>query len=55
MPKLGLHAFVSRGTKTGEFLFPHKHEDGTYVVSKTRFEDDYVRVGNDGLPETNEI
>ncbi|RWM88949.1 MAG: hypothetical protein EOR84_25625 [Mesorhizobium sp.] len=47
VPKLGLHAFVSRGKRMGELLFPHKHEDGTYVVSKTRFEDDYVRVGNE--------
>jgi len=26
---------------------PHKHEDGSYVVSKTRFEDDYVRVASE--------
>lgn len=44
MPKLDLHAFVSRGANAGELLFPHQHEDGTYVVSKTRFEDDYVRL-----------
>lgn len=42
--KLHLHAFVSRGAKLGEMLFPHVHEDGTYVVSKTRFEDDYVHL-----------
>lgn len=44
MPKHGLHAFVSRGARSGELLFPHKHEDGSYVVSKTRFEADYIRV-----------
>ncbi|MGB3875147.1 MAG: hypothetical protein WA980_04785 [Shinella zoogloeoides] len=44
MPKFELHAFVSRGANAGELLFPHQHEDGTYVVSKTRFEDDYVRL-----------
>lgn len=44
MSKLELHAFVSRGANAGELLFPHQHEDGTYVVSKTRFEDDYVRL-----------
>ncbi|WP_299865697.1 hypothetical protein [uncultured Hoeflea sp.] len=44
MPKLDLHAFVSRGANTGELLFPHQHEDGTYVVSKTRFEADYIRM-----------
>jgi hypothetical protein len=25
-------------------LLPHKHDDGAYVVSMTRFERDYVRV-----------
>jgi hypothetical protein len=39
-----LHAFVSRGPDAGELLFPHLHKDGTYVVSQTRFEDDYVRI-----------
>ncbi|NEI57974.1 hypothetical protein GR200_05145 [Rhizobium leguminosarum] len=39
-----LHAFVSRGANSGEMLFPHLHEDGTYVVSKTRFEGDYVHL-----------
>lgn len=44
MPNPDLHAFVSRGANAGELLFPHQHEDGSYVVSKTRFEDDYVRL-----------
>ena len=44
MANFGLHGFVSRGARAGELLFPHKHEDGTYVVSKTRFEADYVRL-----------
>lgn len=48
MPKHRLHAFVSRGARSGELLLPHKHEDGTYVVSKTRFEDDYVRIRKEG-------
>lgn len=47
LPKSQLHAFVSRGARLGELLFPHKHEDGSYVVSKTRFEDDYVRVAKE--------
>jgi hypothetical protein len=47
MSKHGLHAFVSHGARSGELLFPHKHEDGAYVVSKTRFEDDYVRLANE--------
>jgi hypothetical protein len=41
-----LHAFVSRGPKAGIMLFPHRHEDGAYVVSMTRFERDYKRVFN---------
>lgn len=44
MSKHQLHAFVSRGIHSGELLFPHKHEDGAYVVSMTRFERDYVRI-----------
>lgn len=42
-----LHAFVARGPGAGTRLFPHRHEDGTYVVSMTRFERDYVRVANE--------
>ena len=41
---VGLHAFVARGPDKGTIVFPHKHEDGMFVVSKTRFERDYVRV-----------
>ncbi len=43
-----LHAFVSRGSNRGQILVPHAHEDGTYVVSKTRFEDDYIHVSDPG-------
>ena len=39
-----LHAFVARGPKAGTILYPHKHRDGRYVVSMTRFEKDYVYV-----------
>ena len=39
-----LHAFVSRGPKVGTILYPHKHRDGSYVVSMTRFEKDYIQV-----------
>ena len=35
---------VSRGAEPGVELTPHKHEDGKYVASLTRFESDYVRV-----------
>lgn len=37
-------AKVSRGPQKGEIVTPHRHEDGTYVVSRTRFEKDYIRV-----------
>jgi hypothetical protein len=43
-----LHAFVSRGVNKGALLCPHKHEDGAYVVSMTRFERDYQRVWDPG-------
>jgi hypothetical protein len=46
-----LKAVVKRGEAKGTILTPHKHTDGTFVVSKTRFEKDYVRVTNeDDLP-----
>lgn len=35
---------VSRGQKIGVVLRPHRHKDGTYVVSMTRFAKDYTRV-----------
>jgi hypothetical protein len=43
------HAFVRRGPQKGIKLFPHRHEDGAFVVSKTRFEKDYVRLQSEGL------
>ncbi|WP_380874283.1 hypothetical protein ACFB49_46910 [Sphingomonas sp. DBB INV C78] len=42
----GLHAFVSRGQHTGKLLYPHLHRDDAYIVSRTRFERDYVRVSD---------
>jgi hypothetical protein len=39
-----IFAKVSRGPQKGEIVTPHRHEDGTYVVSPTRFERDYIRV-----------
>lgn len=44
LPKSGLHAFVRNGDKRGSLLFPHRYRDGSYVVSKTRFEKDYIKV-----------
>ncbi|MER9363393.1 hypothetical protein [Mesorhizobium sp. M0500] len=47
LPKAsGLYAYVSRGTQKGELLYPHRHDDDMYVVSPTRLEKDYIRVGN---------
>lgn len=43
-----LHAFVSRGPKTGTILYPHKHRNGRYVVSMTRFEKDYIYIDEAG-------
>ena len=42
----GLHAFLARGPKTGTLLYPHKHRDGSYVLSMTRFEMDSIKVDN---------
>jgi len=39
-----IHAFVARGQHAGKLLYPHRHKDGSYIVSMTRFERDYVRV-----------
>ncbi|ESQ73503.1 hypothetical protein [Asticcacaulis sp. AC402] len=40
--KLQLHAFVARGPKAGTVIYPHEHQDGSFVVSMTRFAKDYV-------------
>ncbi len=37
-------ALVKRGQHMGKMLLPHRHKDGMYVVSETRFEKDYIRV-----------
>jgi hypothetical protein len=41
-----IYANVSRGAQRGEILTPHRHDDGTYVVSYTRFARDYLRVAS---------
>jgi hypothetical protein len=46
--KPALHAFVRSGPRAGTILFPHLHRDGSYVVSMTRFEADYIRVAESG-------
>ncbi|MDF4259452.1 hypothetical protein P7M41_24090 [Vibrio parahaemolyticus] len=41
-------AYISERSKknAGKPLYPHKHKDGMYVASHSRFEADYVRVEN---------
>ena len=47
-----LQATVKRGKAIGTKLTPHKHNDGCYVVSRTRFEKDYIRVPSEAdLPD----
>ena len=47
-----LRATVKRGKAIGTILTPHRHSDGTYVVSMTRFEKDYIRVASEAdLPD----
>lgn len=37
---------VKRGREIGTILVPHRHSDGMYVASRSRFARDYVRVAN---------
>lgn len=47
-----LQATVKRGQSIGTILTPHRHSDGKYVVSMTRFENDYIRVASEAeLPD----
>lgn len=39
-----LYAIVKRGKAIGTILTPHTHGDGSFVVSTTRYEKDYIRV-----------
>jgi len=39
-----LMAKKNRGDFKGEPLFPHKHKDGNYVASSSRYEVDYIPV-----------
>lgn len=43
---------VTRGNAAGTVLTPHVHADGQFVVSKTRFKEDYIRINQESeLPE----
>ncbi len=44
---MALIAYVSRGPNKGKPLVAHRHKDGKYVVSKTRFARDYIRVDSE--------
>ncbi|MCB9845502.1 MAG: hypothetical protein H6811_05920 [Phycisphaeraceae bacterium] len=47
---LTLRSTVARGKDKGIHLWPHRHDDGQYVASPTKFESDYIRVPTiDGL------
>jgi hypothetical protein len=39
-------AKIARGKNTGTLLYPHLYEDGMYVVSKTRYVRDYIRLAD---------
>lgn len=41
-----MKAKIARGAHKGQPLSPHRYADGSYVVSPTRFEADYVRVSS---------
>ena len=43
-PMTKLQYTVKRGAAIGTVLASHRHEDGSFVVSLTRFEKDYIRV-----------
>jgi len=43
---ISIHTQVSRGKHKGVLLTPHKHKEGHYVVSLTRFEKDYILVNS---------
>lgn len=39
-----LQAKKNRGQYKGKPLYPHKHKDGMYVASSSRYEVDYIPV-----------
>lgn len=41
---INMSYLVKRGGEKGVVLTPHLHEDGKYVASMTRYENDYVYV-----------
>lgn len=43
-----LIAYKTRGDHKGKPIYPHRHKDGTYVASSSRFEIDYVHVETEG-------
>ena len=43
-----LIAYKARGKHKGKPICPHKHKDGTYVASPSRYESDYIHVETEG-------
>ena len=41
-----ISAKVKRGNNVGPLLYPHLHADGIYVVSRSHFECNYIRLAN---------
>lgn len=41
-----ISASITRGFHKGKPLYPHKHKDGKYVATTSRYEEDYIRVDN---------
>jgi hypothetical protein len=39
-----MHSQISRGLNKGAILRPHRHADGFFVASRTRYARDYIRV-----------
>lgn len=37
---------IKSGKNAGVICVPHKTKDGFYIVSKTRFKEDYINVGS---------
>ncbi|MCD9029576.1 hypothetical protein LDO26_15385 [Luteimonas sp. BDR2-5] len=47
-----ISSVVKRGKAIGTILTPHKHADGMFIVSTTRFERDYIRISDEAqLPQ----
>ncbi len=48
---MAMRAAVKRGPDKGTLLYPHRHADGSLVVSPSRFEKDYQHVYDEAVAE----